>query len=615
MSVKLLDVNTINKIAAGEVVERPASVVKELVENAIDAGASRIAVEIQNGGKTYIKVSDNGVGMNGEDASLAIRSHATSKLSSVNDLQLVTTLGFRGEALPTIAAVSKFSMWTRQEGNELGTLVRLTGGHDQLIEPQGCALGTTVLVEDLFFNTPARKKFLKQASSESGKISEFLMKLALSRPSIAFKLINGNKLSMSTPGSGKLIECVESIYGRDIAESMMLIEFKDRRDENFRINGLVSKPNVVKSYRSCQTFIVNGRVIGNRMISKAIEDAYLSLVPKGNYPLVVLSIELAPSMLDFNVHPQKAEVRFEDDGEIYRAVRYAVTQALERRQFANEDDADELSKIAAPTPVKKEPPPPIEKPIDKPIDKPIEKPIEKPIDKPSIDKPIEKSIEKPIEKPKSEPPERSLFEERMEPKKIIPIGQVALCYIVAKGDDGLYLVDQHAAHERIIFDRLSGYTDGIPAQQLLMPQPLDFDEREQRVIENNLELFHQLGFTLERGGDGVWRLAEVPVDVIDADAESMLREILSSLPTMDTSFGDDEQQKKVLAKNIREACLAMTACRAAIKAGQELNVRQMQTLLNELAKTKYPYTCPHGRPTIIEFDSDRLATMFKRKGF
>lgn len=614
MSVKVLDVNTINKIAAGEVVERPASVVKELVENAIDAQATRISVEIQNGGKTYIKVSDNGVGMNSEDASLAIRSHATSKLSSVSDLQLVTTLGFRGEALPTIAAVSKFSMWTRQEGNELGTLVRLTGGHDQLIEPQGCALGTTVLVEDLFFNTPARKKFLKQSASESGRINEFLTKLALSRPSIAFKMINGSKMVMNTPGSGKLIECVESVYGRDVAESMMLIDFQDRNDKNFRISGLVSRPNVVKSYRTCQTFIVNGRVIGNRMISKAVEDAYTSLVPKGSYPLAVVMIEIAPTILDFNVHPQKAEVRFEDDGEIYRAVRYAVSQALERKQFAGAEEIEEepLPTVEPPIetpPPPDEPPPPIDEPPIETPPPPIE-PEPKVEPSPKVDKPPK--VEEPS---KVEAQEKLLFEERMEPKKIVPIGQIALCYIVAKGDDGLYLIDQHAAHERIIFDRLSGYTDGIPAQQLLMPQPLDFDDHEKRLIENNLELFHRLGFTLEQGGDGSYRLIEVPVDVPDSDAAGMLREILSSLPTVDASFGDDAQQRKVLSKNIREACLAMTACRAAIKAGQELNFRQMQILLDELSKTKFPFTCPHGRPTIIRFDEDKLATMFKRKGF
>lgn len=629
MSVKLLDANTINKIAAGEVVERPASVVKELVENAIDAQATRIAVEIQNGGKSYIKVSDNGIGMNREDASLAIRAHATSKLSSASDLQLVTTLGFRGEALPTIAAVSKFSLWTRREGDELGTLVRLTGGHDQLVEAQGCALGTTVLVEDLFFNTPARKKFLKQSASESSKINEYLTKLALSRPSIAFKLINGNKLVLSTPGSGQLIECVESIYGHEITASMMMIEFQDRNDKNFRINGLVSRPNIVKSYRTCQTFIVNGRVIGNRMISKAVEEAYISLVPKGSYPLVVMSIELSPMLLDFNVHPQKAEVRFEDDGEIYRAVRHAVSQALERRQSAlTVEPEDELP---PPEPPSTEPPstdktssvepPPIEEsPIETP---PIEPPSTDPlsIEPPSIEEPL---IEEPPpieseptveEAPKVETQEELLFEERTEPKKITPIGQVALCYIVAKGDDGLYLVDQHAAHERIIFDRLSGYTDGIPAQQLLIPQPIDFDENERRVVEDNLELFHRLGFTLERGGDGNYRLIEVPVDVLDSDATGLLREILSSLPTVDNAFGDDDQHRKVLAKNIREACLAMTACRAAIKAGQELNFRQMQMLLDELLKTKFPFTCPHGRPTIISFDENKLATMFKRKGF
>ena len=628
MSVKLLDVNTINKIAAGEVVERPASVVKELVENAIDAKASRIEVEILNGGKSYIKVSDNGIGMSRDDASLAIRSHATSKITSINDLINVATLGFRGEALPTIASVSKFSLWTRQKGDELGTLLRLTGGRDQLIEAQGCALGTTILVEDLFFNTPARKKFLKQNSTEGNKISEYLTKLALSRPSISFKLLSGNKMILNTPGSGSLLECFESIYGREMSSSMLEIDFQDRFDQNFRINGLVSTPNIVRSYRSCQTFIVNGRVIGSRAISKAVDEAYHSLVPKGNYPMVVLVIDVEPSTVDINVHPQKAEVRFEDDSAIYRSVHRSVKQAVESGRFAGreEEPPTEIISSVSPPIVEEEMPPIVEQ-IEEPstVEEPtVEEPIVEPeplvddqtIEEPTVDSTEDQTVDDQTVEPIVEQGQTDLmFEERMPPKKMTPIGQVALCYIVAKDDNALYLIDQHAAHERIIFDRLSGSTDGVPAQQLLTPQPIDFDERETQMIANNLDLFRQLGFTLERGTDGRYNLIEVPVDVQSSDSEGVLREILSSLPTIDDSFGDDAQQRKVLAKNIREACLATTACRAAIKAGQELNVRHMQTLLNELAKTKYPYTCPHGRPTIIEFDSDKLATMFKRKGF
>ena len=382
MSVKLLDINTINKIAAGEVVERPASVVKELVENAIDAQATRIDVEIVNGGKSYIKVTDNGIGMNREDASLAIRSHATSKLTAASELQSVSTLGFRGEALPTIASVSKFSMWTRLKGDELGTFIRLNGGRDQLIEPQGCALGTTVLVEDLFFNTPARKKFLKTTPTEASKINEYLSKLALSRPTIAFTLINGKNRVLSTPGNGSLLDGIESIYGHDLVSSMLEIEYQDRNDKKFRIKGYISKPNVVKSYRSCQTFMVNGRVIGNRTISKAIEEAYVSLIPKGNYPLAVMSIEMSPTTVDINVHPQKAEVRFEDDGKIFSAVHFAVTQAIEHRKFVVPSNQESLQQLAAaphdfappselPPPPEEEIPPPIEPPIEE-LPEPIE---------------------------------------------------------------------------------------------------------------------------------------------------------------------------------------------------------------------------------------------------
>ena len=636
--VHRLDSSTINKIAAGEVVERPASCVKELVENSIDAGATRIEIEIQNGGKSFIRVTDNGIGMNMEDACLAICRHATSKIKDADDLNDISTLGFRGEALPTIMSVSNFTIRTRQEDSDLGTFVSLNGGLNQDVQEIGCSLGTTVLVEDLFFNTPARKKFLRTNNTEGAKIHDFIVKLALSRPSIAFKFINGNRNAITTPGSGSLIETIESIYGRDISESLLEVDFTDTEDKNFTITGYISKPNLMKSYRSWQTFIVNGRIISNRIISKAVDEAYKSLIPQSGFPLAILIFNLPSHTIDVNVHPQKTEIRFEDEGRLYKAVYVAITQAIDGKNLTVGDVEGDLTSVAAT---------PSFSPKSKfrshqssqsyrnysprldygkssltidPVATSKRYSLDEVRDILGINsKSRFKELDKGIESSQSTvttdiKQDLSTLSEETPPKKITPIGQVDLCYIVAKDDHDLYIVDQHAAHERVLFDRFAGYTDGIPAQQLLVHQILSFDDQEAQVVEKNLELFHNLGFTMEPSGENEYRLMEIPADVDNSDAEGMLREILSSLPPVDDSVANEEQQKAI-ARNIRQSCLAVTACRAAIKAGHELNFRQMQILLDQLAKTEHPFTCPHGRPTILKFTSHDLDKMFKRTGF
>ncbi len=641
--VHLLDSSTVNKIAAGEVVERPASCVKELIENSIDAGATRIEIEIQTGGKSFIRVTDNGTGMSHEDASLSIRRHATSKIKNANDLTNIETLGFRGEALPTITSVSKFTMRTRIEGNELGTLINLNGGKEQTVQEIGCPLGTTIQVEDLFFNTPARKKFLKTNNTEGTKIHDFIVKLALSRPSISFKFINGNRTAITTPGNGNLFDTITSIYGREVSESLLKIDFTDRDDNNFKIKGYISKPNLLKTYKTWQTFIVNGRIISNRIISRAVDESYKSLIPKSGYPLAILIFDLPPLSIDVNVHPQKTEIRFEDEGKLYRAVYSAITQSIDEKTFAEARTDGDLQDVAIkpegfnvnknfglherfsytssrPSTRPDNHYDPIadmrKRNFDEVRDILKNSSVQKDSD---LSQQAEKVIQN-IRQSQSYTTASDLSEmpiistDEVQAKKICPIGQVDLCYIIAKSDDGLYIVDQHAAHERILFDRLSGYTDGIPAQQLLVHQILNFDEQEAKLVEDNLEMFHDLGFTMEPSGQNEYRLIEIPVDIDSADAEGMLREILSSLPPIDEAVADDEQ-RRTIAKNIRQSCLATTACRAAIKAGQELNFRQMQIILEQLSNTAHPFTCPHGRPTILRFTNNDLAKMFKRTGF
>lgn len=591
--VHVLDDNTINKIAAGEVVERPASVIKELVENAIDAKADRIEVEIMAGGTSFMRVSDNGIGMSREDAEKAILRHATSKIVQVDDLQAIATLGFRGEALPSIASVSRFNLQTRQAGAELGTEIKITGGKTTEIGAAGCNLGTTIRVEDLFFNTPARKKFLKTNNTESGRINEFIIKLAISHPEIAFKLINNNKSSLATPGRGDLKETLQSIYGASVGQSLLPLEFED---EDIKLWGFVSKPSAIRSSRSWQTFIVNGRIIASRAIAKAIDNAYHALIPKSGYPLIALNIEVPQHTIDVNVHPQKTEMKFEDESRIFKAVYKAVLDAVRPK-----GQVGQLGQLAAQADH-----------VQQHVEKGLQElnfgqsvmnfPLRE--EKPAMtwqEGTIALAQDKSVKSVQSVVDE----EEKLPTAGMIPIGQVDDTYIIAQDGDSLYIVDQHAAHERVLFDRFSAQAEHIPSQQLLVHLILDFSTHESQIIEENLELLAGLGFGLEPSGPNQFRLMEVPADVPSSQAEEFIREVLASM----------EELHRPTAAELRQAVLATTACKAAIKAGFKLNYRQMEILLQELNDTAMPYTCPHGRPTIIKFSSDELAKMFKRTGF
>ncbi len=598
----MLDDNTINKIAAGEVVDRPSSVVKELVENAIDAGAHRIEVEIQSGGTSLIRVTDDGIGMNEDDARLSIQRHATSKISNVDDLFLIDTLGFRGEALPSIAAVARFSMHTRTHDSDLGTKVLIIGGKEKEIGSIGCAVGTTIQVEDLFFNTPARKKFLKTNATETNRVQEILSKLAFSHPEISFKFISGNRTIFQTPGNTDLLNVICSIYGETNRDLILPIDFSD---EEVFITGYTSKPNYIKSSRAWQTILVNGRAVQNRAVAKALDNAYRSLIPRVGFPLSVIEIKLPTKFVDINVHPQKTELKFADESKIFHTVYHAINDSIRK-----DSDHANLKNFA------------LQKNLPKSKSKlepfqffePSEKNISEYVqdqkfsqDQTFTQEQNQKFVDTPFEKLPTEPTpkQRTTMDPNLRDDPLEPIGQISKCYIIAKDSTGMYIVDQHAAHERILFDRFSARTDGIPAQQLLINAILKFEPRESELIERNKDLFHQLGFSMESSGDNEFRLIEIPADVPSAEAETLLREIIADL----------NEQHQPTSDQIRKTCLATTACRAAIKAGMVLSIQQMKILLDELSKTSFPYTCPHGRPTIIRFSSDELATMFNRTGF
>ena len=650
ITVQVLDDTTINKIAAGEVVERPASVVKELAENAIDAGATRIEIETMAGGTSFIRVTDDGCGMSPENARLAIMRHATSKIRSVEDLLTIGTMGFRGEALPTIASVSRFSLKTRRHADQLGTAIEIVGGRDTDISETGCAPGTTIKVEDLFFNTPARKKFLKTPHTEGQKVSDAITKLALANPGISFKYISNNRPVINTPGSDDMVETIRALYGQQAAESLLQLNFSDT---DVTIGGYVSKPSMLRSSRGWQTFFVNGRIISSKALAKALDNAYRSLVPNSGYPLAVLDIRVNPRSVDVNVHPQKAEVKFEDEGRLFRAVYKAIVDAIrpagqnlnqvaasiehvERRYVTGGADYEQE---AVPAPAGNlsgysqgrltfgmERPTVTEADLDSfreareiiqgdngqvHLSDDYRNELRKEMS--ADDAPADTVDYGAVSYGGSE--DRSFAAESGKARPLLPghdplagdkvpeaLGQIARCYIVARDDTGLFIVDQHAAHERILYDRLCAMSENIPSQGLVIHQILDFPPVESRLITDEQELLNRFGFYLEPCGEYQFRLTAVPADIPVSEAVDTIRQILMSVT----------EQKEVTTANLRHHCLATTACHSAIRQGDELTVKQMQLLIEELARTNRPYTCPHGRPTILRFDRDALALMFKR---
>ncbi|HWR43072.1 DNA mismatch repair endonuclease MutL [Sporomusa sp.] len=606
--IHILDENTANKIAAGEVVERPAAVVKELVENSIDAGSKNIEIEIVDGGTKFIRVTDDGKGMSHEDAQLAVKRHATSKIRTAEDLAAINSLGFRGEALPSIAAVSNFTLTTRLLDEPLASYVEIHGGILADVREAGAGCGTTVIIADLFFNTPARRKFLKTPSAESGHISDIVTKLSMSHPQIAFKLLSNQRLVLSTSGSGKLTDTIADIYGHKVVPELLPVEYSN---EGIVVSGYVAKPALLKSSRQWQTFMVNQRVVNSRMLAKALDNAYFSLLPKNGYPLAVLDIHIPVDSIDVNVHPQKKEVKFSDDQKIYKAVYKAVSSSLampvshaqaaatiqlgpthshqlmdantagseqynsnNKQIRSNEFAANitESSRQWVPTLWREE----------------------------SINfSDVRQAIRQEEQLIESTEPASG---DTTAACQLYPLGQIESCYIVAQGPDGLYIVDQHAAHERILYDRMSRSKGRVPVQQLLVAQYLEFTSDDCDIIVGSQDTFYQLGFTLEQVGADTMRLIEMPIDIPLADAESVLRQILKLIHEM----------HQPTAQELRHAYLQMAACRSAIKAGDTLNMRQIQALISELYTTDLPYTCPHGRPTIVRFGPEELAKMFKR---
>lgn len=694
-AVRLLDTNTANQIAAGEVVEKPASVVKELVENALDAGADKIEVTIFAGGTEYIRVTDNGCGMSEADAKMAVLRHATSKLTKAEDLLSLNTLGFRGEALPSIASVSNFTLLTRPESEEFATSVHIDGGENTEVTASGGSTGTTVIVENLFFNVPARRKFLKTVSTEGRYISELLTRLALSRPDVRFKLVNNDKEVLSTPGDGDLEHAIKALYGKNVAENLLEVSLNDPK---VRVSGFIGKPTLLKGTRQWQTFFVNGRCIGSKMLSKAMDHAYQSQIPKSGFPFAVINLKVDTASVDVNVHPQKSEIKFSDDSLIYKAMYKALTDALTKPMSAQKTQVtllpdSELNVFVKPqpqavsvpvtpvpqpkpayqpqqpvfkggaeqifkTPERREEPQSAAEPVFKSSAEPIFKTPERNEEQPAAEE-LLVNEQQPVPTIKKEQAEQQamwqpfddfnktsatvsyskgyqepvleVHEARSEFAKpqpaeaapvpnretiaftdtdsgmdtIWPIGQVDKTFIIAQSETTLYLIDQHAAHERILYDKLVASHEQIPSQQLLMPLYVDMAADDIALIEEHRDEFLALGVDAASAGESLLRVSSLPADIKADAAEDFINAISKMLREMRNVNGSD----------LRQEVLHMTACKAAIKAGQLLNMRQMRQLIIDLCNTTHPFTCPHGRPCMIEIDSNQLYKMFKRTGF
>lgn len=664
--INVLDEATRNKIAAGEVVERPASCVKELVENAIDAGATTVEIEIARGGADYIRVTDNGGGMSREDAHKCIIRHATSKISSVEDIFAITSLGFRGEAVPSIAAVSHMQITTRRKEDEFATHLVLDGGRIVSEDEAGSAVGTTMEVSDLFFNTPARRKFLKSERTESSKISEMITKIALAHPAISVTLIHNGRQTIHTGGSGDLKETIANIYGAKLAKELFPITYDQ---DGITLEGYIGKPSILKSSRAWQTCIVNARVVHNPLLFKAVDNSYHAMLPKTGYPFALIHIHIDPAEIDVNVHPAKTEIKFSDEQRMYRALYHSIITALMEQEkpeniaarpglsrethLGRRPQEDTLRPSAAIHETKLDieevhlphtgPVPTYAQHNAAPVPERTLPPLMESSlpglgtfgstdTKESATSPAQHSQalikgKSPYDGAPSLAPAPTKEEQErfthalhdagtgQEPAGdtpritfdgdedvFIPLGEVADCFIVAKKGQDLYLIDQHAAHERIRYDTFCHRVEHMPSQQLLTPEFIELDEEDMTLATEKQDIFVDLGYAYSVAGPTTLRVEEVPCDLQTSDIADSIRDICR--------FIHDENVVDKAA--LRHRSLAYVSCHGAIKAGDALNIREMKQLLEALFHTETPYVCPHGRPIIVRFTPHDLAKLFKR---
>ncbi len=586
--VIILDDRTISKIAAGEVIERPSSIVKELIENSIDAQSKRIEIEIKNGGKDYIRVSDNGIGMSPEDAKLAFNRHATSKIRQMNDLFTVKTLGFRGEALPSIASISEIELITKRREDLLGTRIRVSNNKIESVEETGCPDGTTVIVRNLFDNVPVRKKFLKKDLYESGYVSDVTTRIALINPFINFKLINDGKTVFNTHGNNDLLNTIICVYGKDIAVNLTKV---DIRDEKYLLTGYISNPQLTRSNRNYQTFSINNRFIKDNILPNAVEDSYKTLLPVNRHPLAVLNFNLPGEEVDINVHPSKMEIRFNKEKEVYNFINKGISKLLKETinipKIANDVEKKDASSMNEQLMISEE------KSI---IDNVLEY-------KPKFSEKIEESVSF---YDNDTIVSSNYIEDKNQNRLVtlIPLCQLFSTYILAQSNDEFFIIDQHAAHERILYEDLTEKYENkvIYKQELISPLIFDLTHKEKNIIIDNIDLINKLGFDIEDFGHHTIIVRTVPYTFKNEINKQLFIDIADELE----SLGSYKDEK-------RKDLIVMISCKSAIKANDKLTETEILTLLKKLEQTKYPYTCPHGRPTIISMSLFELEKRFKRR--
>ena len=632
--IQKLSPHVANLIAAGEVVERPASVVKELLENAVDAGATQVTVEIRDGGMTFLRVTDNGCGMAPDDARTAFLRHATSKLSSAEDLAAIMTMGFRGEALAAIASVSRIDLLTKITGSISGTSLLLEAGNIVEENEAGCPDGTTIIVRDLFYNTPARMKFMKSDTVEGGRVSTAVQLQALAHPEVAFRFLRDGKETLSTPGTGDLEAAVYCIYGRDGSKMIKL----DSRWDSYSLSGYVSKPTDSRPSRNLQTFFVNGRPVRSKLLIAALEEAYRNRIMVGKFPACVLHLNLPANMVDVNVHPAKTEVKFLNEKSVFDCIHYGVLGALNqasdrpqvqfkstvtaasvvssvpaqqkqtvpkqenffRTMSAQEfktfssavSDAPQPKKEAAvatafkvehtATPIMRSPvmvtnPEPVAPPTPTPIVPPVPAPTEKPQTE-QIQLPMPKEL----------------------PWRVV--GELYKSYIIVEQGDEAYLIDKHAAHERILFEKLKSNQEDISSQALLTPVPCRMSPDSAAILLSEVDLLGQLGFELESFGDNTILVRQIPMDMNTDGIEDALDEIAADLLN----------GRREKTTNVRDEVLHTVACKAAIKAGWNTDSKELQALVKTVMEREELKYCPHGRPICITLSKKQLEKQFKR---
>lgn len=595
--IAVLDELTANQIAAGEVVERPASVVKELVENSLDAGADVITVDVREEGTGQITVVDNGCGMDEEDARLAFLRYATSKIRHAGDLGRITTMGFRGEALPSIAAVSKVKLKTKTPKDNAGTYVEIQGGKFIACRKAGAAIGTSITVEDLFFNTPARLKHLKKWTTESGLIGDFIYRLAISRPAVKIRFIHNGREVFSSPGSGRLVDVLAAIYGVNQAKEMLLVKYENSW---LSIEGYVSRPSVNRSSRRQIMVVINNRYIRNPMIVVALQEAYQTMLPGDRYPVAAIHLNIDPSLIDVNIHPAKMEIRLSHEKEIFSAVRQSVRETL-HTSLVIPGSPMIKSKSSSWVPQVSGKNNHIAGYINKANkgtfllpSRPEGKAEPELFDWGS--KPGGLILSEPL----------TGYERKDRPFPFLQIiGQLLPTYILGSGEEGLFLIDQHAAHERVLYeDFLSGMSGSrLASQMLLTPLPLHLSRSESQTLSEYRDFLISLGFEMGNlSGDDIL-LRGVPVDFPAGEVQAYFQDILDYL----ASPGRTPDRPDALRH-----LTATAACRAAIKSGSKLTVDVMEMLLKKLALADNSFTCPHGRPTIIMFSFAELARRFLR---